>query len=76
MTTDNKQVPMKQIAYWPDAYFLDQDDAAEMAEIYDEFKIYGEEPHTLLDVPASARFIQIKALIYMDLGQGVPRYGQ
>jgi len=41
----------KQIAYWPDGYFIADDEAANQGGILDSVDAFGSGKHTLMNVP-------------------------
>ena len=65
MTADKEQVPMKQIVYWQDGYFLDMEDALGLIDVFDSSDIF-EGKHKTMWVPATARLIQIQSLMCFD----------
>ena len=64
-----QQEPVKEIAYWPDGYFIADDDAAEQGEILDSVNAFGEGRHRLLLVPVSADYEATKAFVNAELKQ-------
>ena len=62
-----EQEPVKEIAYWPDGYFIADDDAAEQGEILDSVNAFGEGRHRLLLVPVLADQDAIKELVNRQL---------
>ena len=71
MTIESEQIaqqePMREIAYWPDGYFIADDDAAEQGEILDSVDAFGEGRHTLLSVPVSADREAMQVLVNAQL---------
>jgi len=53
---------LRTIAYWPDGYFIADDDAAEQAEILDSAECFTGE-HELLEVPVIADHDQMQKLV-------------
>ena len=63
------QVAIKEIAYWPDGYFIADIDASEQGEILDSVDAFGQGRHALLSVPLSASHEVIQALVCTKLIQ-------
>ena len=65
----SEEVPVKEIAYWPDGYFIADEDASEQGEILDSVDAFGEGRHTLLLVPVSADQEAMQVLVNTELEQ-------
>ena len=66
MTTQTNEPQEKIIAYWPDGYFIADDDAAEQAEILDSVNAFHGE-HKLLSVPKGADHEAMEAQVKTKL---------
>ena len=62
-----EQAASRNIVYWPDGYFIAEDDALEQGEILDSVEAFGSLPHKVLLVPVAADRDQMQVLVNAEL---------
>ena len=62
-----EQAVTRNIVYWPDGYFIADDDALSQGEILDSVEAFGSSPHKVLRVPVSADHEQIQLLVCAEV---------